>query len=201
MNVTRTRAGLAALTPKKNGLPFGKVNDPRSWDAVCDAVLKEATLEVDEDVGDYSEIFAFFAQADGTTEPDCSGAVKDWQRGFSILNKSPPVDDSISKEMINDRTVFFLTLYNPYDDAQGDCRVIVCKEPVSSAQQAQAGEEADLKTGSGLLCLTFPNPFNRKLFFTQDQWERIGEAIANTGSFVAPSFAALAALLAAGLLP
>ncbi|KAL8450477.1 hypothetical protein Emed_002565 [Eimeria media] len=189
MNASRTRAGLSALTPKKNGLPLGKVNDPAGWNA-------EATLEADEEVKDYGEIFAFYRQADGSTQPDCSGAVKEWQKGYSILNKTPPVDTSIDDEMINDKTVFFLSLYNPYEEVQGDCRVIVCTEPVSPAQQTQPNEKADSKTGSGLLCMTSPNPFNREKVFTQEQWDKIGEAVASRASFVAPSLVVFVAVLA-----
>ncbi|KAL8434439.1 hypothetical protein ACSSS7_003170 [Eimeria intestinalis] len=159
-------AGLAALTPKTNGLPLGIVNNPGSWDALCDAALKGVTLDIDEDVREYREIFSFFQLADGTTEPDCSGAVKYWQKGFSILNKSPPVNDSISDGMLNDKTISLVTLYNPSDEVQGDCRVIVCKEPLSPAQEAHVGGEADLKTGSGLLCLASPSPLKRKPLFT-----------------------------------
>nr|WJJ67111.1 suface antigen 31 [Eimeria intestinalis] len=60
--------------------------------------------------------------------------------------------------------VHFLTLYNPSKDAKAECKTVVCTEKPKA--NSRHGAEEEMKRGSGLLCLTTPNPFKTIPLYT-----------------------------------
>ncbi|KAL8448009.1 hypothetical protein Emag_004123 [Eimeria magna] len=87
-----------------------------------------------------------FYRLNGGAKPDCSAAVKDWQEGFSIFERSPPVEQDGTYSDLAGKGISFVALYNPSDDIKGGCQVILCKEKTGSVQspsQRQVAEEKE----------------------------------------------------------
>ncbi|KAL8451278.1 hypothetical protein Emed_002079 [Eimeria media] len=175
LNAARQDAGLPALTTEltteDEEKDFFNKEEPADelWKPVCETLLDGSPFTPSQEVVD-DLIPALFRLGDGdtTTPPQCSAAVKQWQKGYTTFKANPPVDRKVEYSEMTPEGLSFVTLYNPSDGAKGQCVVAACTEKPKGDNDSDSmiNAQSNSKVVAGLVCVTAPVPFDRDRLFT-----------------------------------
>ncbi|KAL8450473.1 hypothetical protein Emed_002561 [Eimeria media] len=105
--------------------PSNHKDDP-FLQSVCSTLLKDESTKI-QNTEDPTTSPAIF-RLNGESSLDCSAAVKDWQSAFSTFAENPPVKENNNSTNFTNKELSFVTIYNPIEGAQGDCREIICEQ-------------------------------------------------------------------------
>lgn len=199
MNDARRLAGLVDFNDgsasEETSVP---IKDQNFVDSAClDAATLLSSLPLFPPKGSYAgrkyAVYAFAARKG--SELDCAAAVNYWKSVFSNISSGglPPPFSIRERFYQSPDNLSFLALFNPSGNPTIDCASITCPLKDYEAAEAQQAKQ-ETKTsppfinGYGISCFTSPDPYTEdKPPYTQQQWEKITQALKSTGEGSAPN--------------